>query len=177
MAESPKTVEMAERLRKLPPYLFAEIDKKKREARARGADLIDMGIGDPDLPTPPHIIEALKHSAENAANHRYPDYEGLLSFRTAVAQWYKSRFGVSLNPETEALTLIGSKEGTAHMPLAWVNPGDVVLVPDPGYPVYAAGTWFAGGDVHRRCRAAGQAHVPQLSEQSHGGRGDRRFLR
>ena len=148
MAESPKTFEMAERLRKLPPYLFAEIDKKKREARARGADLIDMGIGDPDLPTPPHIIEALKRSAENAANHRYPDYEGLLSFRTAVAQWYKSRFGVTLNPETEALTLIGSKEGTAHMPLAWVNPGDVVLVPDPGYPVYAAGTWFAGGDVH-----------------------------
>ncbi|HEV8227748.1 MAG TPA: aminotransferase class I/II-fold pyridoxal phosphate-dependent enzyme, partial [Methylomirabilota bacterium] len=96
---------MAERLRKLPPYLVAEIDKKKREARARGADLIDMGIGDPDLPTPPHIIEALKRSAENAANHRYPDYEGLLSFRTAVAQWYKSRFGVTLNPETEALTL------------------------------------------------------------------------
>ncbi|HYS94736.1 MAG TPA: aminotransferase class I/II-fold pyridoxal phosphate-dependent enzyme, partial [Candidatus Acidoferrales bacterium] len=148
MAESPKTFEMAERLRKLPPYLFAEIDKKKREARARGADLIDMGIGDPDLPTPPHIIEALKRSAENAANHRYPDYEGLLSFRTAVAQWYKSRFGVTLNPESEALTLIGSKEGTAHMPLAWVNPGDVVLVPDPGYPVYAAGTWFAGGEVH-----------------------------
>src|SRR5882672_5750423 len=139
---------MAERLRKLPPYLFAEIDKKKREARARGADLIDMGIGDPDLPTPPHIIEALKHSAENAGNHRYPDYEGLLSFRTAVAQWYKGRFGVTLNPETEALTLIGSKEGTAHMPLAWVNPGDVVLVPDPGYPVYAAGTWFAGGETH-----------------------------
>jgi LL-diaminopimelate aminotransferase len=144
----PKPLEMAERLRKLPPYLFAEIDKKKREARARGADLIDMGIGDPDLPTPPHVIEALKRGAENPASHRYPDYEGLLAFRAAVCDWYKRRFGVSLNPETEALTLIGSKEGTAHMPLAWVNPGDVVLVPDPGYPVYAAGTWFADGEVH-----------------------------
>ncbi|HWN91600.1 MAG TPA: aminotransferase class I/II-fold pyridoxal phosphate-dependent enzyme, partial [Verrucomicrobiae bacterium] len=101
---------MAERLRKLPPYLFAEIDKKKREARARGADLIDMGIGDPDLPTPPHVIEALKRGAENPASHRYPDYEGLLAFRAAVCDWYKRRFGVSLNPETEALTLIGSKE-------------------------------------------------------------------
>ena len=144
----PKPLEMAERLRKLPPYLFAEIDKKKREARARGADLIDMGIGDPDLPTPPHVIEALKRGAENPASHRYPDYEGLLAFRAAVCDWYKRRFGVSLNPETEALTLIGSKEGTAHMPLAWVNPGDAVLVPDPGYPVYAAGTWFADGEVH-----------------------------
>src|SRR5499427_9498816 len=134
VADSPKTLEMAERLRKLPPYLFAEIDKKKREARARGVDLIDMGIGDPDLPTPAHIIEAIKRSAETPANHRYPDYEGLLSFRTAVADWYRGRFGVSLDPNTEVLTLIGSKEGTAHMPLAFVNPGDVVLVPDPGYP-------------------------------------------
>jgi LL-diaminopimelate aminotransferase len=107
-----------------------------------------MGIGDPDLPTPPHVIEALKRAAEVPANHRYPDYEGLLSFRTAVADWYRGRFGVTLDPRTEVLTLIGSKEGTAHMPLAFVNPGDVVLVPDPGYPVYAAGTWFAGGEVH-----------------------------
>ena len=158
MAESPKTFDMAERLRKLPPYLFAEIDKKKREARARGADLIDMGIGDPDLPTPPHIIEALKRAAENAANHRYPDYEGLLSFRSAVAQWYKGRFGVTLDAEREVLTLVGSKEGTAHMPLAWVNPGDVVLVPDPGYPVYAAGTWFAGGEFFAKVVAFARRH-------------------
>ena len=109
MTPSPSPVPLASRLAKLPPYLFAEIDKNKREARARGVDLIDMGIGDPDLPTPPHIIEALKRSAETPANHRYPDYEGLLSFRTAVADWYRGRFGVALDPHTEVLTLIGSK--------------------------------------------------------------------
>ncbi len=148
MADGPKKLELADRLKRLPPYLFAEIDMKKREARARGADLIDMGIGDPDLPTPPPVNEALKRGAENPENHRYPSYEGMLEFRTAVAGWYARRFGVTLDPETQVLTLIGSKEGTAHMPLAFVNPGDVVLVPDPGYPVYAAGTWFAGGEVH-----------------------------
>ncbi|MBI2154993.1 MAG: LL-diaminopimelate aminotransferase [Candidatus Rokubacteria bacterium] len=140
--------EFAERLRRLPPYLFAEIDRKKREVRARGVDVIDLGIGDPDLPTPPHIIQALQKAAEDPANHRYPSYEGLLAYRQAVADWYAKRFNVRLDPDQEVLTLIGSKEGTAHMPLAFVNPGDVVLVPDPGYPVYAAGTWFAGGEVH-----------------------------
>jgi LL-diaminopimelate aminotransferase len=155
-------MQLADRLKRLPPYLFAEIDKKKREARARGVDLIDMGIGDPDLPTPPHIIEALKRSAESPANHRYPDYEGLLSFRTAVAAWYRQRFGVTLDPETEVLTLIGSKEGTAHMPLAFVNPGDIVLVPDPGYPVYAAGTWFAGGEVHFMPLRRSNGFLPDL---------------
>jgi LL-diaminopimelate aminotransferase len=139
-------VELAERLRKLPPYLFAEIDRQKKEARARGADLVDLGIGDPDLPTPAHVIEALARAAREPKNHRYPDYEGLLAFRQAAAAWYQNRFGVSLDPATEVLTLIGSKEGTAHIPMAFVNPGDVVLVPDPGYPVYAAGTWFAGGE-------------------------------
>jgi LL-diaminopimelate aminotransferase len=138
----------ADRLRKLPPYLFAEIDKKKREVRARGVDVIDMGIGDPDLPTPPHIVRAMQDAVTRPEHHRYPSYEGMPSFRQAVADWYGRRFGVALDPETEVLTLIGSKEGTAHMPLAFVNPGEVVLVPDPGYPVYAAGTWFAGGDCH-----------------------------
>jgi LL-diaminopimelate aminotransferase len=155
-------MELAERLKRLPPYLFAEIDRKKREARARGVDLIDMGIGDPDLPTPPHIVEALKRAAENPANHRYPDYEGLLQFRAAVADWYRARFGVALDPATEVLTLIGSKEGTAHMPLAFVNPGDVVLVPDPGYPVYAAGTWFAGGEVHFMPLRRASGFLPDL---------------
>jgi LL-diaminopimelate aminotransferase len=139
-------IETADRLRKLPPYLFAEIDRKKREVRARGVDVIDLGIGDPDLPTPPHIIRALQAAAEKPEHHRYPSYEGMLSFRQAVADWYARRFGVTLDPEVEVLTLIGSKEGTAHMPLAFVNPGEIVLVPDPGYPVYAAGTWFAGGE-------------------------------
>jgi LL-diaminopimelate aminotransferase len=140
-------LELAERLKQLPPYLFAEIDKKKQEARARGMDIIDLGIGDPDLPTPPHVVEALRRAALDPATHRYPSYEGMLTFRQAVAQWYRKRFGVELDPETEVLTLVGSKEGTAHMPLAFVNPEDVVLVPDPGYPVYAAAAWFAGGDV------------------------------
>ena len=141
-------IQTADRLRKLPPYLFAEIDQKKREVRARGVDVIDLGIGDPDLPTPPHIIRALQQAAEKPEHHRYPSYEGTPAFRHAVADWYARRFGVTLDPDTEVLTLIGSKEGTAHMPLAFVNPGDVVLVPDPGYPVYAAGTWFAGGECH-----------------------------
>jgi LL-diaminopimelate aminotransferase len=141
-------IPLADRLTKLPPYLFAAIDQKKREARARGVDVIDMGIGDPDLPTPPHIVEALQSAATKPEHHRYPSYEGMLTFRQAVAAWYRRRFGVALDPETEVLALIGSKEGTAHMPLAFVNPGDVVLVPDPGYPVYSAGTWFAGGECH-----------------------------
>jgi LL-diaminopimelate aminotransferase len=155
-------VELADRLKRLPPYLFAEIDRQKREARGRGADLIDLGIGDPDLPTPPHVIEALARAARDPRNHRYPDYEGLLAFREAAAAWYQARFGVTLDPVTEVLTLIGSKEGTAHMPLAFVNPGDVVLVPDPGYPVYAAGTWFAGGEPYFLPLRAERDFLPDL---------------
>jgi LL-diaminopimelate aminotransferase len=155
-------VEVAERLRRLPPYLFAEIDRQKREVRARGVDLVDLGIGDPDLPTPPHIIEALARAAREPKNHRYPDYEGLLAFREAAAGWYRARFGVALEPQTEVLTLIGSKEGTAHAPLAFVNPGEVVLVPDPGYPVYAAGTWFAGGEPYFLPLRAERQFLPDL---------------
>lgn len=143
-----KPFELAERLKKLPPYLFAEIDKKKQAARARGVDVIDLGIGDPDLPTPSHVIQALQRTSPDPENHRYPSYEGMQAFRQAVADWYAKRFGVRLDPDTEVLTLVGSKEGTAHIPLAFVNPGEVVLVPDPGYPVYSAGAWFAGGEVH-----------------------------
>ncbi len=137
--------EKAERLKKLPPYLFKEIDRKKSEVRARGVDIIDLGIGDPDLPTPPHIIEALKRAAEDPANHRYPSYSGMGNFKEAVAKWYQERFGVELNPDTEVISLIGSKEGIAHFPLAFVNPGDVALVPAPAYPVYHTATMFAGG--------------------------------
>ncbi len=155
-------VELAARLKKLPPYLFAEIDRQKKEARARGVDLIDLGIGDPDLPTPAHVIDALARAAREPKNHRYPDYEGLLAFRDAAAAWYRRRFGVTLDPATEVLTLIGSKEGTAHIPLAFVNPGDVVLVPDPGYPVYAAGTWFAGGEPYFLPLRAERGFLPDL---------------
>jgi len=136
---------MAKRIKQIPPYLFAEIDKKKEEMRRKGTDVIDLGIGDPDLPTPKPIIERLKKAAENPRNHRYPSYEGMIEFRTAVAEWYERRFGIKLNPVTEVLSLIGSKEGIAHIPLAFVNPEDIVLVPSPGYPVYRVSTLFAGG--------------------------------
>jgi len=138
-------IEKADRIAALPPYLFAAIDKKKVEMRKKGMDLIDLGIGDPDLPTPRPIIERLKRAVENPTHHRYPSYEGMINFRKAVSQWYEMRFGIRLNPETEVLSLIGSKEGIAHIPLAFVNPGDVVLVPSPGYPVYRVSTLFAGG--------------------------------
>ena len=138
-------IQQADRLKMLPPYLFAEIDRRKTALSAKGVDIISLGIGDPDLPTPPHIIDRLKNAAENPVNHQYPGYDGLLSFRRAIAQWYASRFGVDLDPEKEIVSLIGSKEGIAHIPLAFVNPGDVVLCPDPAYPVYNIGAFFAGG--------------------------------
>jgi LL-diaminopimelate aminotransferase len=138
-------IKQAERVKQIPPYLFAEIDKKKAALREKGVDLIDLSIGDPDLPTPTRIIDRLADAARDAENHRYPSYEGMLHFRTAVAHWYERRFGVSLDPHGEILTLIGSKEGIAHIPLAFVDPGDYVLVPSPGYPVYRVATLFAGG--------------------------------
>ncbi|MFA5335327.1 MAG: LL-diaminopimelate aminotransferase [Candidatus Omnitrophota bacterium] len=137
--------EFSERLRSLPPYLFAEIDKAKRKARAEGRDIIDLGIGDPDLPTPKHIIDALNKAAKDPSNHHYALDAGMPQFRQAIAKWYKKRFKVILDPDTEILPLIGSKEGIAHFPLAFVNPGDYVLVPDPCYPPYKIGTTFAGG--------------------------------
>jgi len=136
----------ADRIKNLPPYLFAAIDKAKQEARARGVDVIDLSVGDPDLPTPAHIVEALRQAAEDTSNHQYPSYEGKLTFRTAVADWYKRTFNVDLDPRNEVLTLIGSKEGIAHAPLAFINPGDAALIPDPAYPVYRTATAFAGGE-------------------------------
>jgi len=140
--------EKAERLRRLPPYLFQEIDRLKAELTARGVDVINLGVGDPDLPTPKHIIESLQRNAEDPVNHQYPSYSGMNDFKGSVARWYKSRFGVDLDPEKEVLTLIGSKEGIAHLPLACINPGDVALVPSPAYPVYDIATMFAGGESH-----------------------------
>ncbi|NVL90645.1 MAG: LL-diaminopimelate aminotransferase [Desulfobacterales bacterium] len=141
-------IEKAERLKRLPPYLFKEIDRRKEEVRAKGIDIIDLGVGDPDLPTPPHIIEASKRAASDPANHQYPSYSGMADFNAAVARWYKRRFNVDLDPGTEVVTLIGSKEGIAHIPLAFINPGDIALVPSPGYPVYHIGTQFAGGEPY-----------------------------
>lgn len=138
---------MADRVAALPPYLFAEIDRVKAEVRARGVDIISLGIGDPDLPTPDCIIDALCAAARKPENHQYPDYVGLLTFRAAVADWYKARFGVTLDPATEVVSLIGSKEGIAHFPFAFVNPGDLVIVCSPNYPVYPVATGFCGGEV------------------------------
>ena len=139
------SIRKAKRINDLPPYLFAEIDRRKREALARGVDLIDLGIGDPDIPTPAAVVEKLIESASKPANHRYPNSSGMLEFREAVSRWYKRRFSVDLDPAKEVVSLIGSKEGIGNMATAFVDPGDVVLVSTPCYPVYHIGTAFSGG--------------------------------
>jgi LL-diaminopimelate aminotransferase len=138
-------MKFADRIEKLPPYLFAQISKKVAAKKAMGIDVISFGIGDPDLPTPHHILDALSEAAADPANHRYPETEGLPDFRRAVADWYERRFGVTLDPDKEVISLIGSKEGIGHIALCFIDPGDVALVPDPAYPVYEIGTMFAGG--------------------------------
>ncbi|MCX9085739.1 MAG: LL-diaminopimelate aminotransferase [Candidatus Methanoperedens sp.] len=152
----------ADRINSLPPYLFAAIDKAKAEVIKKGVDVINLGIGDPDMPTPPHIVDAMKKSLDNPARHRYPSYEGMLSFRNAAAQWYKKIMNVALNPEDEVLTLIGSKEGIAHIPLAFLNPGDVSLVPDPGYPVYNIGSILASAKPFKMPLLAENEFLPDL---------------
>ncbi|MGB9814188.1 MAG: LL-diaminopimelate aminotransferase [Thermovenabulum sp.] len=138
-------MERAERIKKIPPYLFAQIDKKIAELKSKGIDVISLGIGDPDLPTPSNIVEAMKKAIEVKEYHRYPDYEGSMEFREAVSKYYKNRFNVTLDPKNEVMALIGSKEGIAHIFWAFVNPGDYVLIPDPAYPVYKTAAIFAGG--------------------------------
>lgn len=156
-------IKVATRIKTLPPYLFAAIDKMKQEAIARGVDIINLGIGDPDLPTPMPIIESLAHAAKDPRHHQYPSYEGMLSFRKAVAGWYNRRFNVALDPTNEVLTLIGSKEGIGHIHLAFVDPGDIVLVPSPGYPVYPVGTSFSGGTSHIMPLTKANGFLPDLS--------------
>ncbi len=141
-------IEKSDRINSLPPYLFKEIDRQKEEVKKRGVDIIDLGVGDPDMPTPGHIIEALNKAAHDPANHKYPSYTGMGDFNEAVARWYKRRFNVVLDPAKEVVTLIGSKEGIAHIPLAFINPGDTALVTSPGYPVYDIGVKFAGGQTY-----------------------------
>jgi LL-diaminopimelate aminotransferase len=155
-------IEKADRLKQLPPYLFAELDRKKAEARARGVDVIDLGVGDPDMPTPDHIIAKLTEAARNPRYHRYPSYSGLNSFREAVSRWYEKKAGIKLDPRQEIVSLIGSKEGLAHIPLAFVNPGDVVLVPSPAYPVYKIATLFAGGIPHEMPLRKENGFLPDL---------------
>jgi LL-diaminopimelate aminotransferase len=140
--------EPAARLGLIPPYLFKEIDEKKVEIKARGVDIIDLGVGDPDLPTPQFIVKKMEEAIHDKDTHRYPAYSGMNFFREAVARWYQGRFGVELDPECEVLTLIGSKEGIAHLPLGINNPEDINLMTSPGYPVYQMGTLFAGAYSH-----------------------------
>ena len=138
----------AQRLGRIPPYLFAEIDRKVQEKKKAGVDVISLGIGDPDLPTPKRIVSVLQEAAADPANHRYPSYFGLAELREAIASWYRERFNVGLEPNGEILPTLGSKDGISHVPLALVDPGDVVLAPDPGYTVYATGAIMAGADPY-----------------------------
>ncbi len=138
-------VNPSETFKKVPPYLFAEIDKKKAEAIARGVDIINLGVGDPDSPTYKRIVDVMHKAIDDPANHDYPPYQGTKSYREAVVIWYKNRFNVELDADKEVVSLIGSKEGIAHLLFAYLDPGDIVLVPSPGYPVYKMGTILAGG--------------------------------
>jgi LL-diaminopimelate aminotransferase len=155
---------LSKKLSELPPYLFLEIDKAKRKARAQGRDIIDLGIGDPDQPTPKHIIEALYKAAQDPVNHRYALDQGMPALRSTIAGWYKRRFNVTLDPETEILPLIGSKEGIAHLPVAFLNNGDYSLVPDPCYPPYKGGTILAGGRVHLMPLLEENAFLPDFTK-------------
>ena len=150
------------RLEKIPPYLFAEINRKIEIARKSGVDVISLAVGDPDLPTPSHIVSELVRAANEPKNHQYPDYEGLLSFREAVATWYKKRHNVALDPVNEVLALIGSKEGSLHLSLAFVNPGDYALVPNPCYTPYRTGTILANGLAYDMPLLEDNGFLPQL---------------
>jgi LL-diaminopimelate aminotransferase len=148
----------------LPPYLFARIDEMKAEQQKKGVDIIDLGVGDPDLATPPHIVASLCEAAKNPENHHYPSYVGMPAYRSAVADWYKQRFGVTLDAGKEVVALMGSKDGIAHIAEAFVNPGDYVLAPSPGYPVYRTGTLFAEGQVHEMPLTRKNNFVPVLAD-------------
>ncbi len=156
-------IEFSDKLKKLPPYLFAKLDEMKREVRGKGVDIIDLGVGDPDIATPEHIVSSLQKFSTRHENHRYASYKGLLELRISLAAWYKKRFGVELDPELEILPLIGSKEGIGHIPLAVINEGDIALIPDPGYPVYRAGITLAGGKCFSMPLLPGNNFLPDLS--------------
>ena len=141
-------MKLSHRLDKLPPYLFVEINRKVAEKRARGEDIISFTIGDPDIPTPQHIIDQLCQGAHDPSNHRYPETAGLPELCQAIAQWYHRRFEITLDPNKEVLPLIGSKEGIGHISFCFIDPGDIALVPDPGYPVYSMSTILAGGEPY-----------------------------
>jgi len=157
-------IEPADRVKQLPPYLFVEIDRKIKEVKEKGMDVIKLGIGDPDSSTPDYIVERMVEEVRKPRNHSYPPDEGLVDFKEAVAQYYQERHGVKLDAVKETLPLIGSKEGIAHVHFAFVNPGDVNLVPDPGYPVYGIGTLFAGGESYKMPLREENNYFPALEE-------------
>lgn len=154
----------SERLNKIPPYLFAEIDRKVDEARAKGIDIINLGIGDPDTPTLPHIVEEMHKAIDNPATHNYPPYQGTADFRKACSVWMKNRFNVEIDPNSEALALIGSKEAIAHVFIAFVDPGDYTLIPDPAYPVYKTATLLAGGTPYIMPINPANNYLPDLDK-------------
>lgn len=153
---------VSDRLERIPPYLFARLDQKIEERIAGGADVISFAVGDPDIPPPPHIKEALVEALDDPSVHRYPSYRGMREFRDAVASYYERRFGVGVDPEREVLALIGSKEGIAHLALAVCSEGDVVLVPDPAYPVYEMSSLIAGAEPYRVPLTAGRDFLPDF---------------
>ncbi|WP_028962833.1 LL-diaminopimelate aminotransferase [Sulfobacillus thermosulfidooxidans] len=153
----------ASRMNKIPPYLFLELDKLIARQREMGRDVISLGIGDPDRPTASVAVDALKRAVDNPETHRYPNYLGSLDFRTSMARWYHNRFGVELDPRSEVLGLIGSKEGIAHLIWAMAEPGDIVLVPDPAYPVYYTQTILAGAEPYALPLTAERQFLPDLS--------------
>jgi LL-diaminopimelate aminotransferase len=157
-------MQLASRLETLPPYLFVGITQRIAEKRAKGEDVVSFAIGDPDLPTPAHIIEHLCEEAHVPANHRYPETDGLPELREAIGLWYEKRFGVSLNPDKEVLPLIGSKEGIGHMTFCLIEPGDVALVTDPGYPVYSMSTLLAGGESYYIALSEEEAFLPNFDK-------------
>ena len=152
----------AKRLGQIPPYLFAEIDRKVQEKKRAGIDVISLGIGDPDLPTPKRVVSVLQEAASDPENHRYPSYFGLAELRGAIANWYSDRFGAKLDPGTEILPTLGSKDGISHVPLALVDPADVVLAPDPGYTVYVTGALMAGAEPYAMPLTAANDWLPDL---------------
>ena len=157
-------MKVSERLEKIPPYLFAEIDRKIAEAKAKGCDVISLGIGDPDTPTLAPVVEEMHKAIDNPKNHDYPPYNGTEQFRKSACDWMKRRFGVDLNPDTEMLANIGSKEAIAHVFLAFVDKGDYTLVPDPGYPVYHNATIFAGGTPYEMPLLAKNGYLPDFDK-------------
>jgi LL-diaminopimelate aminotransferase len=159
-----KSPEPSQRLRALPRYLFAELERKRHEAEAAGREVIDISIGDPDLPTPRPILDQLASASLLPENHRYPTSAGLLEARRRIASWFEGRFGVALDPAQEIAILLGSKEGIGHFPLSLLDPGDEALVPDPGYPVYAAGTTFAGATAVRFALQEKHGFVPRIAD-------------